>query len=87
MISFDCGEITLGMIIMKITNNMSALDRIIRVFVSLGCIYLGFIDHSLINDSLLAALIGGFGVFNLLVIAVGVCPVYSLAGINTANKH
>ena len=66
--------------------NMSMLDRIIRVFVSLGCIYLGFVNTGLIEDSLLAALIGGFGAFNLLVIAVGVCPVYYLAGINTAKQ-
>lgn len=67
-------------------NNMSALDRVARVFVSMACIYLGFIDNNLIDDTLLAGLVGGFGVFNLLVIAVGVCPVYYLAGINTAKQ-
>ena len=71
---------------MKYKNNMSGLDRIVRVFLSLACIYFGFVDSSLINDSLLRVLIGGFGIFNLLVIAVGVCPVYFLAGINTARK-
>ena len=71
---------------MKINNNMSGLDRIIRVFLSGVCIYIGFVDKSLINDPLLDTLVGVFGVFNLLVIAVGVCPVYYLAGINTAKK-
>ena len=64
---------------------MSRLDRIIRVFLSGACIYIGFVDKSLINDPLLSALVGGFGAFNLLVIAVGICPVYFLAGINTAK--
>ena len=64
---------------------MSLLDRGIRVFVSLACIYIGFVDTTLVEDSLLAALIGGFGVFNVLVVLVGVCPVYFLAGLSTAK--
>jgi len=71
---------------MKIKNNMSWLDRIIRVFLSGICIYIGFVDKSLINDPLLGALVGGFGIFNLLVFMVGFCPAYTLAGINTAKK-
>ena len=67
--------------------NMCTLDRIIRVFLSLGCLYLGFVDPSIIGDQLLATLIGIFGAFNLLVIAIGVCPVYYMAGISTANKN
>ena len=70
---------------MKIKNNMSWLDRFIRVFLSGVCIYIGFVDNSLINDPLLSDMVGGFGAFNLLVIAVGICPVYYLAGINTAK--
>lgn len=70
-----------------IEKNMCLLDRVIRVFVSFACLYLGFVDPSIIGDTLLATLVGIFGAFNLLVIAVGVCPVYYMAGINTAKKE
>ena len=65
---------------------MSWLDRIIRVFLSLAFIYIGFVDKSLINEPLLSALVGGLGVFNLLVFFVGFCPMYTLAGISTSRK-
>jgi len=69
------------------TKNMCMLDRVIRVFFSLACLYLGFVDLSIIGDPLLATLVGLFGAFNLLVIAIGICPVYHLAGISTAKKE
>ena len=71
---------------MKIRHNMSWLDRIIRVFLSLVFIYIGFFDKSLINEPLLSALVGVLGIFNLLVFMVGFCPMYTLAGISTARK-
>ena len=69
-----------------IKKNMCTLDRIIRVFLSLGCLYLGFVDTTIIGEQLLATLVGIFGAFNLLVIAIGVCPVYYMAGISTTSK-
>ena len=70
-----------------INKNMCRLDRVVRVFLSLACLYLGFVDTTIIGEPLLAVLVGIFGAFNLLVIAVGVCPVYYLAGISTTKKE
>lgn len=71
---------------MMAKKNMCTLDRIIRVFLSLACIYVGFVDTTIINEPILAMIIGGFGAFNLAVIAIGICPVYYLAGISTHRK-
>jgi len=69
-----------------VKKNMCALDRAIRVLFSLVCIYFGFIDTSIINEPLLAMIIGGFGIFNFAVIFIGICPVYHLAGISTHKE-
>jgi len=46
-------------------------------------IYISFIDSDIINDSLSANILGGVGVLSLIVAIMGVCPLYSLADINT----
>ncbi len=67
--------------------NTSSLDRIARIAIAAICIYLGFIDTSIVGDQLLALALGVFGVINLFVAFSGFCPVYSLAGINTCKIH
>lgn len=72
---------------MKKYRNAGKLDRSLRVVMGAVLIYFGFIDASFISQSLLATLIGIFGVINILVAATGVCPVYTLAGISTCDSH
>lgn len=67
--------------------NTSSLDRLARIVIAAICIYLGFIDTSIIGDQLLAIAIGVFGVVNLIVAFSGFCPVYSIAGISTCKAH
>lgn len=68
---------------MRWTPNVGRLDQILRIGIGLVLIWVGFIDDSLIGDRLIAALIGIFGVLNTLAAVVRVCPVYTVAGINT----
>ncbi|MEW5756352.1 MAG: DUF2892 domain-containing protein [Pseudomonadota bacterium] len=65
--------------------NASSMDRIARIVIAAICIYLGFIDSSIIGDQLLAIALGVFGVVNLFVAFSGFCPVYALAGISTCK--
>ena len=71
---------------MSFKRNLHTLDRIIRIFISIACIYFGFIDTSYIAQDIIAALIGAFGVFNLFVVAVAYCPLYGLVGLSTYNE-
>lgn len=68
---------------MRWTPNVGRLDQILRIGIGLVLIWIGFIDDSLIGDRLIATLIGIFGVLNTLAAVVRVCPVYTVAGINT----
>lgn len=66
--------------------NVGRLDQILRIGIGLAMIWVGFIDDALIGDRLIAMLIGIFGVLNLLAAVIRICPVYTVAGINT-DKH
>ncbi|MEK7206282.1 MAG: DUF2892 domain-containing protein [Pseudomonadota bacterium] len=63
--------------------NMGKFDRVLRTGIGLLLIYFGFIDTSFIGEGLIAALVGVFGVINVLAALVGICPLYKLAGICT----
>lgn len=63
--------------------NLGWLDRVLRTSIGLLLIYFGFINASFIGEGLIAALVGVFGVINVLAALVGICPVYKLAGICT----
>jgi len=67
----------------SIERNLNGIDRSIRSIIALGCIYTGFIDPSYIEDLFLAGAIGGFGIINLIAVALGSCPFYIIAGIST----
>lgn len=66
--------------------NVGRLDQILRIGIGLVLIWVGFVDESLIGDRLIATLIGVFGVLNLLAAVVRICPVYTIAGINTDKQ-
>jgi hypothetical protein len=66
--------------------NMHTIDRVVRLIVGLICVYIGFIDLSLISSRPVAILVGVFGVVNLWAFITTRCPVYSVAGFSTAAK-
>ena len=66
--------------------NLHTIDMSIRFVVAGICIYLGFFDNTLIQDSILAMAVGGFGVINLIAASLRFCPFYHLAGISTLPK-
>lgn len=71
---------------MKIKMNMCRMDRSLRVIFSLILMYIGFIETQIINNTLINALTGGFGILNLISALLGFCPIYFLAQISTLRK-
>ncbi len=71
---------------MKKEPNLHKIDRIMRGIIGLGCIYIGFIDTSLITNRVVAILMGVFGIVNLWAFATHRCPVYTAAGFSTVVK-
>ena len=71
---------------MKKGPNMHAIDRVVRLIVGLICVYIGFVDLSLISSRPVAIIVGVFGVINLWAFITTRCPVYSAAGFSTAAK-
>ncbi len=65
--------------------NMSKLDSFIRILIGAALIWLGFISEGVILNSLLANVVGIFGVLNIAASAVRICPVYSLARLSTVR--
>jgi len=63
--------------------NIGRLDQLLRMGISLVLIFIGFIDETLISDSLSSNIIGGIGVLFFGVALVRSCPLYTLTGINT----
>jgi len=72
---------------MSKTPNMHQIDRGVRLIVGLICVYIGFIDTSLISSRVLAILVGIFGAVNIWAFLTSRCPVYSAAGFSTSQKH
>lgn len=66
--------------------NVGRFDQILRIGIGLLLIWIGFVDETLIADRTIASLVGIFGVLNLVAALVRVCPVYTIAGINTDKQ-
>lgn len=64
-------------------NNIGRIDQVLRLGISVGMIYAGFINEDFIQDNLSSNIIGSLGLLNLIVALVRYCPLYSLADINT----
>lgn len=68
---------------MKKQPNMHPIDRVVRLIIGVTCVYVGFIDASLIASKPLSWLVGVFGVVNLWAFVTVRCPVYSITGFST----
>lgn len=66
--------------------NIGRLDQILRIGISLVLIYIGFVDETIIPDTLSANIIGTIGVINLAVAVIRFCPLYVVTGINTCQN-
>ena len=63
--------------------NLHTLDRVARILIGIACVYVGFFEQALINNQIIAILVGVFGVVNVGASLFSHCPVYKLAGIST----
>lgn len=70
---------------MNVNKNLGQTDRVFRAGLGLLAIYAGLFQTQIIGDPLLAVLIAGFGVINVISAAIGWCCVYQLAGISTCK--
>lgn len=68
---------------MKSPSNMHSIDRYVRLIVGILCVYIGFVDSSLITSRFVATLVGAFGLVNLYAFYTQRCPVYTVAGFST----
>lgn len=66
-----------------VKRNLGRLDQVLRLGIGAALVYVGFIDTTLIGDSVIAGMFGAFGVLNMVVATIAWCPVYQLAGIST----
>ncbi len=67
--------------------NLGRTDQLIRMLLGAGLLYAALKDPSPIHDPILATLLGGFGLVNIVVALLGSCPVYAMAGSNTARPN
>jgi hypothetical protein len=72
---------------MKIKRNLGRLDQVLRAGIGFILIYIGFVDDTLVTDRLIAGALGVFGLVNIAVSLIGMCPVYLLANINTLPSN
>ena len=71
---------------LKSSINMNRADQAIRTVAGIGMIYVGFIDTSILDDGFFNLLVGIFGVVNVVVGLVRVCPVYFVVGISSLRE-
>jgi len=69
------------------TKNMSRIDQVLRLGISLVLIYVGFIDQEIIDDSFISIIVGIIGIVNLFSALTRFCPLYFVSGINTCHKE
>lgn len=71
---------------MALPRNLHVVDIAVRTLIGLALVYVGFIDASLIANSVVRVLLGIFGVVNLVAAALRHCPIYNLARISTYRQ-
>ena len=71
---------------MQKIRNLHDLDRIMRLVIGITCLYVGFIDQSLIVNRVVAVLVGLFGAANFYAFFTSRCAVYTVAGFSTYSE-
>ncbi|MBJ7549914.1 YgaP family membrane protein [Marinomonas ostreistagni] len=66
--------------------NLHPWDRILRGVIGVVVIAFGLFNGDFLEEPIIEILIIIFGVLNLVSLATGWCPVYSLANIDTRSK-
>ncbi|MDH5785312.1 MAG: DUF2892 domain-containing protein [Chromatiales bacterium] len=66
--------------------NVGLLDRILRLGISGILFYLAFFFPPTAQDAMSSYILIAAGVINAVVALIGICPVYMLIGVNTANN-
>lgn len=65
--------------------NAGKYDRLIRTLLGTGLVAMAYYGPHLLSDPLVVVVVWVFGIINLVTGISGFCPVYKLAGINTAS--
>lgn len=68
---------------MRFRRNLHAIDRIVRLLLGVGCCYIGFVNQTIIGNTVASVLVGLFGLINLFAGATAHCPIYGLTGLST----
>jgi hypothetical protein len=66
------------------TANLGFVDRFLRLLLAAGLLYLGL---GILGGSTLGIVLAIVAAIPLLTAIVGVCPLYSLLGLNTAHRN
>jgi hypothetical protein len=70
-----------------IETNMGKLDRRLRGFLGASLVVVAFAVPAVSDRLILSLLVGGFGALNVISSSLGVCPVYTLAGMDTMGRR
>ncbi|CUB04706.1 YgaP family membrane protein [Marinomonas fungiae] len=70
-----------------IKKNLHIWDRLARGLIGIFVISFVLFNNGMIEDDIIAGLLIFFGVLNLISLATGWCPVYSIAGISSRPKE
>lgn len=74
--------------VQKVFNrNLNNIDRIIRLVLGVGCLYLAFTMPEKLGGTAIAVFIGIFGIINLFAAAMSHCPVYHMTGLSTYSAE
>jgi hypothetical protein len=68
---------------MELKRNVHAIDRMIRLPVSLASIYVGIFHSDIVGHIAIAVILVIFGLINLFAVAFGYCPIYHVTGLST----
>jgi len=70
-----------------IESNMGRLDRRLRGLLGAALVVVAFVVPAVSERLVLSLLVGGFGALNVISASIGVCPMYTLAGMNTLGRR
>lgn len=66
--------------------NVGLVDRVLRLGISGVLFYLALFFEPTSQDAVTSYILIGAGVVNTVVALVGICPVYMLIGVSTADR-